>query len=91
MVFSLWEDKRNNSLTDLLNKVVSTSKNDIDSSDNSVLNETRIKLFEDNQFIDLSNNRVEYNYIYFSYEFVKKVRSGSLKEKIGLERALLKL
>ncbi len=65
MVFSLWEDKRNNSLTDLLNKVVSTSKNDIDSSDNSVLNETRIKLFEDNQFIDLSNNRVEYNYIYF--------------------------
>lgn len=85
MVFSLWEDKRNNSLTDLLNKVVSTSKNDIDSSDNSVLNETRIKLFEDNQFIDLSNNRVEYNYIYFSYEFVKKgkEREPKREDRVG--------
>ena len=72
MVFYLCEDKRNNSLTDLLNKVVSTSKNDIDSFDNSELNETRIKIFEDSQFIDLSNNRVEYNYINFSYEFFKK-------------------
>ncbi|HFI0351742.1 hypothetical protein HO520_09300 [Streptococcus suis] len=73
MVFSQWEDKCNKGdLNQLLETILSTSNSETDIFDNTELNEKREKVFVDNQFVVMSGYTVEYNYVEYSYEYVKK-------------------